>query len=146
MLFFLIALLLGMSIGYRVGQRASPSPPPQVIVRTDTIAVQKVLRDTVVKTFTQIRYRIVPPETVVLYKTRVETLRTVTFVGLDYFEPHLTLYVQDSIFQKWTWNVGPEFIVRQTARGFFRQGETPLVPVLWVGCGRSLDGNADLIA
>jgi hypothetical protein len=123
-----------------LGLRCGTAKVPESVIKTDTLRIREVVRDTVLRWHERIVWKDVPAETVVIYKNTIkpETLWErwpESIINLDYakdrvsFTSLLPVLATDSLGQsKWkgsatvreySYNVGERFSISTKGEGFF---------------------------
>lgn len=136
----LFASLVLIAAAFIVGLRCGAAKVPESIIKTDTLRIREIIRDTLLRWHERIVWKDVPPETVVIYKYQVkpETLWgrwPESIINLNYvrgkvgFTTLLPVLATDSLGQsRWTgsatvreysYDVGERFSVSTKGEGFF---------------------------
>ncbi len=119
-----LILLIGILVGFQLGQWKHPSPPPPAgtvtLRQVDTVTVQQVLHDTVIRFVDRIRFQRAQPETVLVSPIRGDTVSR--FLGLDYAAPRLEVFVvQNQTAKRLIYRVPPVFSLRYDRGRLFRE-------------------------
>lgn len=103
-----------------IGRITSPRAKPVTIVKHDTLRVETVVHDTLIRWYERVRWKKKRPDTVIIYQsdTIPVTAEGPVILAVDYKYPHLKFldnYAKMYIYN----NVGDAFAIRTKQDGFF---------------------------